>query len=197
MLFDELINSHTTCCKSPMATNFGKHRYIFGLTDRYASQAINSYLSKSSLDNFNVLPGPASNQSDQLGPALELSTLSWGVGVHTTTHYRRFLQLENSNVYNLLWSSTHLKAGPVSIFGVKKSTKMYIEKWRLSLFSFRGRRYRDRMVVGFTTTYAIGAYHHWCCWFESRSGRGVQHYVIKFVSDLLQVGGFLRFPPPI
>ena len=32
-----------------------------------------------------------------------------------------------------------------------------------------------------------------CCEFESRSGRGVQHYVIKlFVSDLLQVGGFLR-----
>jgi hypothetical protein len=25
---------------------------------------------------------------------------------------------------------------------------------------------RDRMVVGFTTTYAIGAYHHWCCEFE-------------------------------
>jgi len=36
--------------------------------------------------------------------------------------------------------------------------------------------------------------------FESRSGRGVQHYVIKFVSDLRQVGGFLRvlrFHPPI
>jgi len=35
-----------------------------------------------------------------------------------------------------------------------------------------GRRGRDRMVVGFTTTYrmyAIGAYHHWsCCEFESR-----------------------------
>ena len=39
------------------------------------------------------------------------------------------------------------------------------------------------MVVGFTTTYAIGAYHHWCCEFEYRSGRGAQHYVIKFVSD--------------
>jgi hypothetical protein len=26
--------------------------------------------------------------------------------------------------------------------------------------------------------------------FESRSGRGVQHYVIKFVSNLRQVGGF-------
>ena len=63
------------------------------------------------------------------------------------------------------------------------------------------RRGRDRMAVGFTTTfYAVSAYHHWCCEFESRSGRGVQHYVIKFVSDLRQVGGFLqvlRFPPPI
>ena len=28
--------------------------------------------------------------------------------------------------------------------------------------------------------------------FESRSKRGVQHYVIKFVSDLRQFGGFLR-----
>jgi hypothetical protein len=25
----------------------------------------------------------------------------------------------------------------------------------------------------------------------------IQHYVIKFVSDLRQVGGFLLFPPPI
>jgi hypothetical protein len=36
--------------------------------------------------------------------------------------------------------------------------------------------------------------------FDSRLGRGVQHYVIKFVSDLRQVDGFLRalwFPPPI
>jgi len=48
----------------------------------------------------------------------------------------------------------------------------------------------------------ISAYHHWCCEFKSRSGRGVQHYVIKFVSYLnfRQVCGFLlvlRFPPPI
>jgi hypothetical protein len=35
---------------------------------------------------------------------------------------------------------------------------------------------------------------------DVRSGRDVQHYVIKFVSDLRQVSGFLRdlrFPPPI
>jgi hypothetical protein len=63
-----------------------------------------------------------------------------------------------------------------------------------------GRRGRDRMGVGFTTTYAISGYRHWCCEYESRSGRGVQQYVIKFVSDLRQVGGFLRvlrYPPPI
>jgi len=48
----------------------------------------------------------------------------------------------------------------------------------------RGRRSRDFMVVGFTTTYAMSAYHHWCCEFKYRSGRGVQHYVIMFVSDL-------------
>jgi hypothetical protein len=55
------------------------------------------------------------------------------------------------------------------------------------------------MLVGFTSTYAIGAYHHWCCEFEIRSWSGVQHYVIKFVGDLRQVGVFLRvvwFPPP-
>ena len=64
----------------------------------------------------------------------------------------------------------------------------------------RGRHYRDRLVVGFTTTYAISAYHHRCCEFESLSERGVQHYDIKIVSDLQQVDGFLRalrFPPPI
>ena len=38
--------------------------------------------------------------------------------------------------------------------------------------------------------YATSVYYHWCCEFESQSGRGVQHYVIKFISDLLQVGGF-------
>jgi hypothetical protein len=65
----------------------------------------------------------------------------------------------------------------------------------------RGRRGRDRMVVGFTIIYAIGAYHNWCCGFYSRSWWGVQHYVIKFVSDIRQLGRWFspgpRFPPPI
>jgi hypothetical protein len=54
---------------------------------------------------------------------------------------------------------------------------------------------RDRMIVGFTCTYAISAYHHWCCDVESQSGRGVQHYVIKFVSNLWQGRWFSPGPP--
>ena len=43
------------------------------------------------------------------------------------------------------------------------------------------------------------AYHHYRCEFESRSGEvySIQHYVIKFFSDLWKVGSFrrvLRFP---
>jgi hypothetical protein len=34
-----------------------------------------------------------------------------------------------------------------------------------------GRGDRDRMVVGFTTTYSISAYHHYRCEFETRSWR--------------------------
>ena len=54
----------------------------------------------------------------------------------------------------------------------------------------------DRMSVGFTITYAINAYHQ----FECRSGKlySIQHYVIKFVSDVWQVSGFLHqenWPP--
>ena len=59
--------------------------------------------------------------------------------------------------------------------------------------SGRDRRGRERMVVEFINK---------SCEFEPRSGEvySIQHYVIKFVGDLRQVGGFLqvlRFPPPI
>ena len=73
----------------------------------------------------------------------------------------------------------------------------------MSLF-YRGRhgRDRDRIVVGFTTTYAISAYPNNVVSLHLTHGEvySIQHYVIKFVSDLRQVGGFLgvlRFPQPI
>jgi hypothetical protein len=45
------------------------------------------------------------------------------------------------------------------------------------------------MVVGFTSTYAINAYHHWCSNLDQVE---VYNIVIKFASDLRQVDGFLR-----
>jgi hypothetical protein len=57
------------------------------------------------------------------------------------------------------------------------------------------------MKLSFTATYAISAYHHKRCRLESRSGEAYsKHYVIKFVSDLRQVGDFhrvLRLSPPL
>ena len=50
----------------------------------------------------------------------------------------------------------------------------------------RGCRGRNSMVFGFTTTYAIGVYHHKSCEFEFRSGEvySILNYLIKFVIDL-------------
>ena len=50
-----------------------------------------------------------------------------------------------------------------------------------------GRHSHDCMVVGFTTTYAIHAYHHWSCEYKSRSDEvySIQHYVIKFDSEFV------------
>jgi len=47
-------------------------------------------------------------------------------------------------------------------------------------------RGRERIVVEYTTTYAISAYHQHRCEFESHSAEvySIQHYVIKFVTDL-------------
>jgi hypothetical protein len=58
------------------------------------------------------------------------------------------------------------------------------------------------MVVGFTTTCAISPFTTKVVISNPVLGEmySIQHYVIKFVSDLLHIGGFLRilrFPPPI
>jgi hypothetical protein len=41
-----------------------------------------------------------------------------------------------------------------------------------------GRHARGRMLVGFTTTYAISAYYHYRCEFESRTWRGVLNTIL-------------------
>ena len=84
---------------------------------------------------------------------------------------------------------------------------MAIYTWLLSVFTNISARFnkkcgRDRMVVGFTTTYAFCAYHYYSCEFESRSWRGVLDTTLrdKVFSGLRQSDDFLwvvRFPPTI
>ena len=60
-----------------------------------------------------------------------------------------------------------------------------------------GRRGRDCMVVGLTTTNASSAYYHLSCEFESAHGDvySIQYHVIKFVSDRSVVfSGYSGFP---
>ena len=54
------------------------------------------------------------------------------------------------------------------------------------------RRGRKHMVVGCTTIYAISTNEHYGCEYESHSSEvySIRHYVMKFVSDLQQIGGF-------
>jgi hypothetical protein len=118
-----------------------------------------------------------------------------GVGLHK--FHCNFLPW---NIYIVLIVGSHLNDYLKLNFSYIVVFLCFSFDWALFSLSNRCRHGRDRIIVGFTTTYAISAFHHWCCEFESRSGRGVQHYVIMFVSFLRQVGGFLRvhrFPQPI
>ena len=72
---------------------------------------------------------------------------------------------------------------------------LYLSRCSSSRKSERGRRGLDQMVVGFTTTYAISAYHLWWCEFKSWSGRGVQHKCDKVCQWLAT--GQCFFPGPL
>ena len=103
--------------------------------------------------------------------------------------FRTFFNLTKFYTLIIFWRKTNFF---VSVYHFLLNHLTNIECWNNHWIRIRGRRGRNRKLVGFTTTYAIRAYHHWCCGFESRSGWGVQHYEIKFISGLRQVGGFLR-----
>ena len=63
------------------------------------------------------------------------------------------------------------------------------------LYIIRGRRGCDRMVVAVPITTEVVSSNR-----VHGDVYSMKHYAIKFVSDLQQVGGFLRvflFPPPI
>jgi len=62
----------------------------------------------------------------------------------------------------------------------------------------RDLRGRDRMVVGFTTTYVICAYHHWCCGFDFRLRRSMLNTTFcDKVCQWLAVGRWFSPGPPV
>jgi hypothetical protein len=73
------------------------------------------------------------------------------------------------------------------------------KRHEVNAYLLGGRRGCDRIVVGFITTYASNAYHHYRWEFESRSSEVFNATICnKVVSDSWQVCGFLRvlrFPP--
>jgi hypothetical protein len=70
-------------------------------------------------------------------------------------------KIKEFNTYNLL-----PRLITYWIFVVDLTANVYINM---------GRRGRDRIVVGFTTTYAISVYRHWRCEFDPDPWRGVLH----------------------
>ena len=59
------------------------------------------------------------------------------------------------------WRKERIKRHP---FQCQLWVKCYrVKTFRMCLWDRRG---RDRIVIGFITTYAISAYHHWSCEFE-------------------------------
>ena len=72
------------------------------------------------------------------------------------------------------------------------SDLIVISKWE-----YRHLCGRNRMVVGFTATYAISAYHHWYCQYESLSGQGVLDSALcdKVCQWLASRLWFSRSPP--
>jgi hypothetical protein len=103
----------------------------------------------------------------------------------------------SQNTFNIIRTNT------ISIDDIK--TKCVVVLYRNFTFSTRlsgRRRGRDRMVVGFYNYLCNQCLSPLTLRVRIRTNEvyAIEHYVIKFVNDLRQVGGFLlvlRFPPPI
>ena len=85
-----------------------------------------------------------------------------------------------------IWLKLHVCSIFFSFFGDALASKDILQ-WVTSGFIFSGSRHdRGCMVVGFTTTCVISAYHHKSCEFEPHSWRGILDTTLcdKVFSDL-------------
>jgi hypothetical protein len=124
------------------------------------------------------------------------------VNMNTCWHKLQKLSVRNrSSIYNflcnqclsplMLWVRISIRSGWTIPY-----TKWPGNKKGLLRFNLIKDFLKNRFILYFKKFFSpehFSAYHHWCCEFESRSGWGVQYYVIKFVSELRQVCGFLVF----
>ena len=84
----------------------------------------------------------------------------------------------------------------LGIFKIIQWKAIIIEKKHLP-FGTRCRRGRDRMVVGFTSTCAISAYHHQSWQFEPRSWQGVLDTVCDQVCQWRATGRWFSPDTPV
>ena len=73
----------------------------------------------------------------------------------------------------------HLESYPLKLMHVYVMYMIYMLSVKSTPTTCRGRHSRDRMEVRFTAIYAISAFHHQCCEFESRSWRGVLDTILR------------------
>ena len=98
-------------------------------------------------------------------------------------------QERGSNMYRnwLLVESTVFTCILQNTGNFQKCTISFPRVKTYSIIHVQGRRGHDRVVVGFSTICAVGAYHH-----VHGEVYSIQPYVILFDSALRQVGGFFH-----
>ena len=110
-----------------------------------------------------------------------------GILIQKFNHCNERRYCENlNNWFSMLSTGEHYIS-----YGEEKSFKL----WKTT-----GKSYHLHVLGPWLWLYGSWIYNYLCnqyhwCEFKSQSGRGVLHYVIKFISDLRQVSGFLRVLP--
>ena len=91
---------------------------------------------------------------------------------HTLFHNARVLKLYCLDNVKLFQVASVLSIRPNISNNNLSIINIYVFSFIMHVISYwcRGRHGHGCMVVGFTTTYAFDAYHHWCCGFDSAQG---------------------------
>ena len=147
----------------------GKH-----LNDRSSSQKGEVWIHKTSLAPPLFLEVSVSSTYNQrscmwvLGPSISPLFLRFSIEFWNCSDSTVFF------VFSLLYDTRSIfrKVKRLLIQEIHRKRKYKTNSSCLVQF-WKGIRGHDRMVVEFTTTYAISAYHHQSCVFESHSWRGV------------------------